>query len=101
MDEDSMCYRVHYVDLEEDAGDGVEPYAEVPSCERFTLYRELATRIKVSLTRNRKLSPVVRIDMPFDCIELDGGLRLCGKEKRCVHGVQRFPSLDFRTSIAY
>lgn len=34
--------------------------------------------------------------MPFDRIEFDGGLRLCGKEKRCVHGVQRFSIIRFQ-----
>ena len=112
VDEDSMRYRVHYVgyshafdewkqkedvvNLEEDAGDDVEPHTEHPSRERFTLYRELATRIKASLSSNRKLSPVVKIDMPFDRIKFDGGLRLCGKEKRCVQGVQRFSITRFQ-----
>ena len=38
----------------------------------------------------------MRIDLPFDRIEFDGGLRLCGKEKRCVHGVQRYTINQFQ-----
>ena len=105
VEEDSLRYKVHYVgysrsfdewkskeeivalgeDADEDTG-GVEL---VPNSERFMLYNELAIRIKTSLNSHRKLSPVVRIDMPFDRIEFDGGLRISGKEKRSIHGVQR------------
>ena len=42
---------------------------------RFSLYHELGTRIKSVLNSNRKGSPLVRIDMPFDSIEFDGGLQ--------------------------
>ena len=112
VEEDSLRYKVHYVgysrsfdewkskeeivalgeDADEDTG-GVEL---VPNSERFMLYNELAIRIKTSLNSHRKLSPVVRIDMPFDRIEFDGGLRISGKEKRSIHGVQRYTIAQFQ-----
>ena len=39
----------------------------------FTLYTELRNKIKSALN-SRKESPVVRIDMPFDKLQFDGGL---------------------------
>jgi hypothetical protein len=68
------------------------------SSECFTLCNELAVRIKTLLNSHRKLSPVVRINMPFDRIEFDGGLRISGKEKRSVHvhGVQRYTIAQFQ-----
>ena len=54
---------------------------------RFSLYNELSVRIKSSLNSSRKESPIVRIDMPFDKIEFDGGFRCCGHIKRTVRGI--------------
>ena len=34
--------------------------------------------------------------MPFDRIEFDGGLRVCGQEKRCVRGIQRYNIARFQ-----
>ena len=109
VEEDSERYKVHYVgyshsfdewkdeevvSLEEDALVGGQDSCS--TTQRFSLYRELATRIKTSLNSHRKSSPVIRIDMPFDRIEFDGGLRLYGKEKRCVHGVQHYTIARFQ-----
>lgn len=44
----------------------------------------------MTLNSSRKESPVVRIDMPFDRIEFNGGIRMCGKEKRCVRGIPHY-----------
>ncbi len=48
------------------------------SLESFNLYTELTRRIKQSLNCVRKESPVVRIDMPFDFILYEGGLKARG-----------------------
>lgn len=111
LEEDSSTgrFKVHYVGYsashdewkekndivslcdEVDGDDSPEPeLAGNSGVERFTLYNELATRIKQALNSSRKESPVIRIDMAFDKIEFDGGLRLCGTEKRCVRGVKRY-----------
>ncbi len=44
----------------------------------FSLHSELALKIKTSLLGGRKDSPIIRIDMPFDEINFDGGLGACG-----------------------
>lgn len=104
VDEDSTRYKVHYVgfsskhdewqmksdvvDLEH--GDSEEAPNHQISQHRFSLYHELATRIKTALNSSRKESPIIKIDMPFDGIEFNGGLRICGENKRCVRGVQRY-----------
>ena len=56
----------------------------------LSIISELGTRIKSALNSNRKGSPLVRIDMPFDSIEFDGGLQRFGTKKRFVKGVQRY-----------
>lgn len=66
------------------------------SSKRFSLHRELGSKIKTSLNSERKDSPVVKIDMPFDQIEFNGGLRLCGTRKRFVRGVQRYTITEYQ-----
>ena len=58
--------------------------------ERFSLHRELAFKIKMALNNNRKDSPVIRINMPFDQVEFNGGLRMCGVKKKCVRAIQYY-----------
>ena len=62
----------------------------------FSLYYELGTKMKQSLYCRRKDSPSVRISMPFDKIQFDGGLRSCGVASRSVHGVQRYKVCHYR-----
>jgi hypothetical protein len=75
-----------YGDVEElgncDVDDGVPT--------SFSLYGELANRIKASLRSGRKESPIVRIEMPFDRIAFDGGLGLSGIKKSVMRGSQRY-----------
>ena len=78
-----------------------DPNPENPMCcdqgqiEHFSLYYELATRIKTTLNSSRKESPTVRIDLPFDRIEFDGGLRVHGVKKCCIRGIQRYTLLQY------
>ena len=58
--------------------------------ERFSLHQDLSSKIKAALNSGRKDSPVVKIDMPFDQVEFNGGLRIYGKEKRFLRGVQHY-----------
>ena len=107
VEEDLTRYRVHYVgyssihDEWKDKDDildicdseCLEEDPEPPATEcvaRFSLYHELGTRIKSALNSSRKDSPVVRIDIPFDRIEYDGGLIRFAIKKRCIRGIQRY-----------
>ena len=65
----------------------------------FSLYRELALRIKQCLTSSRKSSPVVKIEMSFDKVQYDGGLKLYGQLKctrrgNTVYTIQQYSDLD-------
>ena len=108
VEEDASRCKVHYVGYssvydewkekdeiinlhdgtDSDPEDSEPPSNECGIMRRFSLYHELGTRIKIALNSNRKESPVVRIDMPFDRVEYDGGLRRLGVKKQCVRGIQ-------------
>ena len=53
----------------------------------FSLYQELALKIKRTLQGFRKASPEVRIEMDFDNIIFDGGLKRVGKLRQIQQGV--------------
>ena len=107
VDDDGSRYKVHYVgysssydewkeygDVEE-LDNAIEMNSEDNCISRveplpYSLYNELAHRIKASLRSGRKESPVVRIDMSFDRITFDGGLGVCGVKKVFTHGTQRY-----------
>ena len=100
IDEDSTTgkFKVHYVGYSATYDEWKEKDGVISVCDEagdddtggavmveiFSMYSELATRIKQALNSSRKESPVIKIDMPFDRIEFDGGLRPCGTEKRSV-----------------
>lgn len=105
LEEDSTKCRVHYVGYDscydewkdkDEIVDCYEPCDEDSKTAtsdkifRFSLYDELSVKIKSSLNSSRKESPIVRIDMPFDKIEFDGGIRCCGHVKRSVRGIERY-----------
>ena len=79
-------------------GDDIDsnPQDLVISAERFSLHRDLATKIKAALNSVRKDSPIVKIDMPFDRIEFNDGLRLCGVCKRLVRGIQHYKIVGYQ-----
>ena len=56
----------------------------------FSLYSELRNKIKTALSSGRKESPVVRIDMPFDKLQFDGGLKQYGIFVRTFRGIDRY-----------
>ena len=62
----------------------------------FSLYRELANRIKSSLRSGRKESPIIRIEMPFDRITFDGGLGLCGVKQLFMCGSRRYTISSYK-----
>ena len=52
----------------------------------FSLYGQLASKIKNSLKSSRKSSPEVRIDIEFDKDLFDREMRRLGKFKQKYHG---------------
>ena len=53
----------------------------------YSLYQELGIKIKQALVCGRKQSPVVKINMGFDCLLFKGGLQTAGISTRCVQGI--------------
>lgn len=68
----------------------VERDCDDPVPRPFTLYTELRNKIKSALNSGRKESPVVRIDMPFDKLQFDGGLKQYGTFVRTFRGIDRY-----------
>ena len=99
VEDDGSRYKVHYVGYG-DSYDEWKDYGDVEELENcdvidgvptpFSLYGELANRIKASLRSGRKESTVVRIEMSFDHIAFDGGLGLSGIKKSVMRGSQRY-----------
>ena len=99
VDDDGSRYKVHYIGYSE-SFDEWRDYSEVKVIDsasvdevdatEFSLYTDLAQRIKPSLKSATKESPLVRIEMPFDHIVFDGGLGVCGVKKSFVRGSQRY-----------
>lgn len=48
----------------------------------LSMYIVLADRIKLSLTSNRRVTPAIRIEVPFDRVMFEGGLATCGTMKQ-------------------
>ena len=72
---------------EEDSEDG----SSVTSYfQPYSLYKNLSVKIKQALSCGRKSSPTVRIVMPFDVIQFNGGLKLCGVPSKKVRGIQQY-----------
>ena len=111
VQEDSLRYKVHYVgysskyderkeksevvDLDNCDHDDQEPLSTT-NILHFSLYHELAIRIKSALNSSRKESPKARIDMPFDRVQFNGGLVMSGERKRYVRGIQHYTITNYQ-----
>ena len=101
VDEDDSQYKVHYIGYSNSYGewktceelvrlDSTKSSAPDSIIEQFSLYKELAHRIKATLKSTRKESPMVKIEMPFDFVSFCGGLQQYGVKKRFIRGSQRY-----------
>ena len=62
--------------LDEDGGtSGIIQADPLVGYQPFSLYKELRIIIKCSLTCSRTASPLVKINMPFDILLFNGGLK--------------------------
>ena len=62
----------------------VKPY------QPYSVYNALRVKVKLALNCGRKVSPVVKISMPFDMIQFNGGLKTVGVPSKNIHGVQHY-----------
>ena len=62
----------------------------------FSLYSELSVKVKCALSSHRKENTSVRIDMPFDKMLFDGGLKVDGTPSRvyCGYKITNFKDLN-------
>lgn len=74
-----------------DPGDIVDLTTPTPILTNsFSLHQELALKIKRSLVNTRKSSPEVRIEMDFDKVLYDNGLKVHGQVKKVQRGLEIF-----------
>ena len=72
------------------------PSKPVRPFESFSLYHNLAVKIKQSLACQRRSSPSVKITTPFDLILYNGGLKEAGVPSKKVHGNQYYRINHYR-----
>ena len=70
-------------------------HSEGRSCGRssfypFSLSKNLMIKIKQLLSCSRRSSPTLKIVVPFDAIQFNGGLKLLGTPSKKVQGIQRY-----------
>ncbi len=93
-------------DLDEVVEVGETPDSDCDAAEKglvplaqFPLYHDLACRIKAALSGQRKSNPCVRLEMPFDRILFDGGLKaravtVIKSVQRKKYTIQRYSDLE-------
>jgi len=64
----------------------------------FDHHRELAYSIKAALNSSQRSDPMVRIELPFDLLQFNGGLKLAGTYLRTfrgnsIYGIQKYGGL--------
>jgi len=64
--------------------------------ESFNLHSELARRSKQSLNCVRKETPVVHMDMPFDFVLYEGGLKARGYFAREYYRTERYKIRQYK-----
>lgn len=65
--------------LDDDDGDDDAFHAVTPFVS-YSLHKVLGNRIKLSLNNGRKVSPCVRIDIPFEKVMFEGDLATFGTD---------------------
>ena len=74
----------------------VEPAKKKPDVYHpFSLYNELSYQIKLALDSKRRKEPDVKIEIPFDDVLFNGGLRLQGFSKGFSYGHEVFSIRNF------
>lgn len=63
----------------------------------FSLYNELKYLVKMGLDSKRRKEPEVRIEMPFDEVLFNGGLKASGVFQRCSHGHEVYTINNFES----
>ena len=118
IEDDGDRVKIHYVGYEDrfdewrekeevedwkDAEHGGQQL-ETELYQPFSLHQELAYHIKSSLKGSRK-DPVIRIEMPFDLLLFNGGLKCCGNLLRRsrghdIYGLKRYAYADLKPLLS-
>ena len=80
---------------EQSSGHNIEPY------QPFNVHTHLAYAIKSSLCSGRERDPAVRIEVPFDKLVFQGGLKSAGKLVRIARGEEHYAIEHFQDLVPY
>lgn len=78
-----------------DRSDIVAPKCSLTQYRPFSLYNELKYQIKLALDSKRRKEPEVRIEIPFDEVLFNGGLKLRGVFQQHSHGHEVYTISNF------
>ena len=111
VDRDGTRLRIHYVGYDDrydewreaEEVETIDTDCEESEAELYLPYdphRELAYQIKAALDSRHRKDPDTRIDMPFDKLLFDGGLKQRGVHLRRSHGhdvygLKQYSDLDY------
>ena len=97
--------KIHYIGYEDEFDEWREEddvvrttAADKDECleyKPFSLYEELRYQIKLALDSKRK-DPEVRIEIPFDVLLFNGGLKQCGVLKGYSHGHEIYSITSYK-----
>ena len=62
----------------------------------FSVYDELRIKIKRTLSCNRKVSPSIKITMPFDLVLFNGGLKSAAVPSKKIGGIQYYKIVNYQ-----
>ena len=62
----------------------------------FSLFNELLFKIKSGLSCNRKVSPKIKITMPFDLVAFNGSFKVAGTPSRKIGGTQYYTISNYQ-----
>ncbi len=99
---DEWRYEGELESLNEENAD-TSPYQQGSSIispyQPYSIYNALRVKIKCALNCGQKVSPIIKISMPFDLIQFNGGLKTVGIPSKMVcniqhYGIKHYQDLD-------
>ena len=112
LDRKENCVLIHYVGYDSKHNEWKAKEDMVSTEERkqlyqpFNLYTELGYQVKLALDSNRRHEPDVQIEVPFDQLAFDGGLKQSGVFQSYSHGhevytISHFHHLDALLGVGW
>ena len=104
-EEDKAMVKIHYVGYsseldewryEEELESLEEESTIVSPYQPFSVYNALRVKIKFALNCGRKVSPYIKINMPFDLVQFNGGLKTVGIPSKKVCNIQHYKIRNYQ-----